>query len=74
MTLTSISNVLHDCLFNINVVQWSQATLPVKTGGSGLRSYVKLGLSKFLALQLQNSQRNYPALLNTRWLKTLMGN
>ena len=38
MTLTSISDVLCDCLIyianvSINDLQWSQATLPVKVGG-----------------------------------------
>ena len=73
VTLTSISNVLRDCLIHIanvsiNDLQWSQATLPVKIGGLGLRSLVKLALSTFLAsvsstLQLLNDLlRNCPAL------------
>ena len=64
MTLACISNLLHDCLIHIanvsiNDLQWSQASLPVKVGGLGLRSPMKLVLSTFLAsvsstLQLQN--------------------
>ena len=64
MTLTSISDVLCDCLIHIanvgiNDLQWSQVTLPVKVGGLGLHSPVKLALSTYLAsvsstLQLQN--------------------
>ena len=72
MTLTSISDVLRDCLIHIanvsiNDQQWSQATLPVKVGGLELSSPMKLALSKFLAsvlstLQLQNDLlRNCPA-------------
>ena len=54
MTLSSISDVLYDCLINfanisINDLQWSQALLPVKVGGLGLRSSMKLALSTFLA-------------------------
>ena len=73
MTLTSISDVLCDCLIHIanvsiNDLQWLQATLPVKVGGLGIRSPVKFALSTFLAsvsniLQLQNDLlRNCPAL------------
>ena len=57
MVLTSISDVLRDCLSHITNVnisdwQWSQATLSVKTGGLGPRSPVKLASSTFLALVL----------------------
>ena len=64
MTLACISDLLRDCLIHIanvsiNDLQWSQASLPVKVGGLGLRSPMKLALSTFLAsvssiLQLQN--------------------
>ena len=54
MTITSISDMLRDCLIHItnvsiNDLQWSQATLPVKVGGLGLHSSVKLALSTFMA-------------------------
>ena len=73
MTLTSISDLLRECLnlianVNINDLQWLQASLPVKVGGLGLRSPMKLALSTFLAsvsgtLQLQNDLlRNCQAL------------
>ena len=64
MTLACISDVFRDCLIHlanvsINDLQWSQALLPVKVGGLGLRIPMKLSLSSFLAsvsstLQLQN--------------------
>ena len=64
MTITSISDVLRDCLIHIadvsiNDVQWSQATLPVKVGELGLRSPMKIASSSFLSslsstLRLQN--------------------
>ena len=73
MTLTSISDMLRDRLisitnFSINDLQWSKLTLPVKVGGLGLCSPMKLALSPFLAsvsstLQLQNDLLRYcPAL------------
>ena len=72
-TLSSISDLLRDCLINItnvsiNDLQWSQATLPIKAGGLGLRCPMKLALSTFLSsvsstLHLQNELlRNCPAL------------
>ena len=44
---------------DLDVIQWSQANLPVNAGGLGIRSAVKLALSAFLAsaastLSLQN--------------------
>ena len=64
MTLACISDLLRDRLIHItnvsiNYVQWSHASLPVKVGGLGLRSPMKLALSTFLAsvsntLKLQN--------------------
>ena len=64
MILARISDLFRDCLIHIanvsiNNLQWSQASLPVKVGGLGLRSPMKLALSTFLAsvsstLQLQN--------------------
>ena len=70
--LTSISDVLRDCLIHIANVTIndlkSQATLPVKVDGLELSSPMNLSLSKFLAsvsstLQLQNDLLRYcPAL------------
>ena len=64
MTLACISDLLRDGLIHIanvsiNDLQWSQASLPIKVDGLGLRSPMKLVLSTFLAsvsstFQLQN--------------------
>ena len=64
MTLACISDLLRDCLIHIanvsiNDLQRSQALLPVKVGGLGLRGPMEFALSTFLAsvsstLQLQN--------------------
>ena len=73
MTLTSISDVLGDCIIHIanvsiNDLQWSQATLTVKFGELVFCSPEKFALSTFLALisstqQLHNDLlRNCPAL------------
>ena len=73
ITLACISDLLRDCLIHIahvivNDLQWSQASFPVKVGGLGLHSPMKLALSTFLTsvsstLQLQNDLlRNYQVL------------
>lgn len=53
-TLGAIDNTLRSCLtvianVNLTDIQWAQATLPVKSGGLGLRSSSNLALSTFLA-------------------------
>ena len=53
-TLTLINDVFRECLIKITNVdisdlQWTQATLPVKAGGLGLRSPLQLALPAFLA-------------------------
>ena len=73
MTFTSISDVYRVCVIqimnvNINDLQWSLATLPIKVGGIWLRSPVKLALSTYPVsvssiLQVQNDLlRTCPAL------------
>jgi len=52
-SLNTIDNVLRTCLINITNVditdgQWLQASLPVKTGGLGIRSVTAIAPSAFL--------------------------